>query len=890
MPQYFDDNAPMFGRRRAKDLKIYHARKCTVGPDIISKYIWYMDSHYTNYKFIGPDGQLKKQLHEPPYPSLTTAQTMLLERFDIPYSVNKRQRWTIMSIGRKSISSLQNRSIGLRVSIYRELPNITKNLYYSCPEWLTGSTYDHTIISEFHGSNDGNELHLKRRNVNFARIFRKDEVFPRKKKRRYHRRRYPILRLNGWMNTKEQDKIEFEQRSTHLVFKEQCFTPSIRGLNMDRMWNPKRVKTRTNMLSRTAEKKLKKKERKQKKRRGTNRTRSHVEVKKRPTNGCKFFRKYEESSDPETVSLIIDTDTELSDYDGECVQAHYKPALSDFEVYPRKQSRKSSKKKATRSVSPPEYQCWLLSSPSVDYVAVNDEEIKETPSEMMSHLLLPSFVVQLNEKEETFLATAKELLPDCNRLVGILPETFLSNVDSISDHLRKLIPELVDCMYGYIFVTRCLSYEDTVSLRCIVNRNDSSRSEVNSPVPHKFTTYASISRFIPCERFVPSTSYTQEMADNIACARLLAESGHMCEDIPSTSIDPSYCSICDSDGWDGFALQCRHFFCRECWTSHAAHMLLSGIVPVTCPEYGCKKVLTVEHMLMLLSIPLCERYRKMLANKCMLRSNWVQCTNCVKALLFDSPSLRRYLAHCECGNTVCLRCKQSAHPPLHCEEARQYLSILASNGQLSSIFDESRSVMVKRCPFCGSFCERIEGCNQMQCVCGESFCYVCSKKWDGSAHYECTVDVFVRVNLFDVGTVNAARLSLNTLDKCLEHRRCRSAQNLFSLEKQLLIVLKHDISTVHRVLSLYATVVEVLEFNTLGIYLLRRQLRHTSDGKFAQRIAMLVGVLRCFANRLHFLAKRIISLSAHRATKPPKINEVCDLVECTLSAYMNEVC
>lgn len=22
-----------------------------------------MDSHYTNYKFIGPDGQLKKQLH-----------------------------------------------------------------------------------------------------------------------------------------------------------------------------------------------------------------------------------------------------------------------------------------------------------------------------------------------------------------------------------------------------------------------------------------------------------------------------------------------------------------------------------------------------------------------------------------------------------------------------------------------------------------------------------------------------------------------------------------------------------------------------------------------------------------------------------------------------------
>uniref|UniRef100_A0A914S5Z5 Uncharacterized protein n=1 Tax=Parascaris equorum TaxID=6256 RepID=A0A914S5Z5_PAREQ len=55
-----------------------------------------------------------------------------------------------------------NRSIGLRVSIYRELPNITKNFYYGCPEWLVDSTYDHAIISEFHGSNDDNELHLKR--------------------------------------------------------------------------------------------------------------------------------------------------------------------------------------------------------------------------------------------------------------------------------------------------------------------------------------------------------------------------------------------------------------------------------------------------------------------------------------------------------------------------------------------------------------------------------------------------------------------------------------------------------------------------------------------------------------------------------------------------------
>ncbi|VDM50596.1 unnamed protein product [Toxocara canis] len=44
MPQYLDDSAPRFGRKLAKDLKMYHVGKGLCGPDLISKYIWHLDS------------------------------------------------------------------------------------------------------------------------------------------------------------------------------------------------------------------------------------------------------------------------------------------------------------------------------------------------------------------------------------------------------------------------------------------------------------------------------------------------------------------------------------------------------------------------------------------------------------------------------------------------------------------------------------------------------------------------------------------------------------------------------------------------------------------------------------------------------------------------------
>ncbi|VDK35733.1 unnamed protein product [Anisakis simplex] len=114
--------------------------------------------------------------------------------------------------------------------------------------------------------------------------------------------------------------------------------------------------------------------------------------------------------------------------------------------------------------------------------------------------------------------------------------------------------------------------------------------------------------------------------------------------------------------------------------------------------------------------------------------------------------------------------------------------------------------MVKKCPFCGTFCERSEGCNHMTCTCGEAFCYVCGGKWNQDNHYECDVDVSVRVYMFDVSDVNIGYISMKTLDECLEYRRLKSATNLWALQKKLVTILGDNPAEVRRTVSLYSTV------------------------------------------------------------------------------------
>jgi ariadne-1 len=71
------------------------------------------------------------------------------------------------------------------------------------------------------------------------------------------------------------------------------------------------------------------------------------------------------------------------------------------------------------------------------------------------------------------------------------------------------------------------------------------------------------------------------------------------------------------------------------------------------------------------------------------------------------------------------------------------------------------STNAKFCPWCNKAVERSQGCNFMACLCGKSFCYMCSKPWepDHKDHFRC--HIFKK----DDATVNEANKIKAALEK-----------------------------------------------------------------------------------------------------------------------------
>ncbi|KAK7726327.1 hypothetical protein SLS57_003413 [Botryosphaeria dothidea] len=66
-----------------------------------------------------------------------------------------------------------------------------------------------------------------------------------------------------------------------------------------------------------------------------------------------------------------------------------------------------------------------------------------------------------------------------------------------------------------------------------------------------------------------------------------------------------------------------------------------------------------------------------------------------------------------------LKCKETAHGEEECREDEEMRSLML-------LAQENKW---KRCPRCQRMVERIEGCDDMLCVCGAAFCYICGVEW-----------------------------------------------------------------------------------------------------------------------------------------------------------------
>jgi len=77
------------------------------------------------------------------------------------------------------------------------------------------------------------------------------------------------------------------------------------------------------------------------------------------------------------------------------------------------------------------------------------------------------------------------------------------------------------------------------------------------------------------------------------------------------------------------------------------------------------------------------------------------------------------------------------HSPCTCDERNRWIDIVMKEEANAKWIAQN----TKLCPWCNKAVERSAGCNFMACVCGKSFCYMCSKPWepDHKDHFKCHI-------------------------------------------------------------------------------------------------------------------------------------------------------
>ncbi|EDR13870.1 uncharacterized protein LACBIDRAFT_304985 [Laccaria bicolor S238N-H82] len=98
------------------------------------------------------------------------------------------------------------------------------------------------------------------------------------------------------------------------------------------------------------------------------------------------------------------------------------------------------------------------------------------------------------------------------------------------------------------------------------------------------------------------------------------------------------------------------------------------------------------------------------------------CTTPDCSQIYQSNSTKAVLQCPSCLSTICPSCHEEAHEGITCDE-RKFYSSPAEQERLTNEWAAMNGV--KKCPTCGVWLEKTEGCNHMSCKCGAHICWRC---------------------------------------------------------------------------------------------------------------------------------------------------------------------
>jgi len=197
------------------------------------------------------------------------------------------------------------------------------------------------------------------------------------------------------------------------------------------------------------------------------------------------------------------------------------------------------------------------------------------------------------------------------------------------------------------------------------------------------------------------------------------------------------CPLCFEEPTQPFPLACQHIYCTGC----LKHMLNSATdgkgVPICCigNEGLCKSPIPLPVIERFISpVRLTQLFENSFRVHLEQHPNEYRfcptpdCTQLYRVSKEDSAVIQ-----CPaCLIETCSHCHKSPHRGLTCEENTL---VGSKSGQelLLERWAKGHS-NVKKCPDCGVFIEKIDGCNHIHCRCGGHVCWICAKTFNNGIY------------------------------------------------------------------------------------------------------------------------------------------------------------
>ncbi|KAF5187690.1 Atp-dependent rna helicase deah11 protein [Thalictrum thalictroides] len=192
------------------------------------------------------------------------------------------------------------------------------------------------------------------------------------------------------------------------------------------------------------------------------------------------------------------------------------------------------------------------------------------------------------------------------------------------------------------------------------------------------------------------------------------------------------CPICLCELEDCYQLEaCRHSFCRSCLVDQCDSAIKSHEgFPLRCTHDGCGiPILLADLRSLLTPEKLEDLFRASLGAFVALSGGvyrFCPSPDCPALYRVAPPGMDGMVAEpfvCgACHVETCTSCHLEYHPYMKCERYKQF----KEDPDHKSLKDWCKGKEeVKCCPACGHTIEKYEGCNHVECKCGNHICWVC---------------------------------------------------------------------------------------------------------------------------------------------------------------------